>query len=111
VEPGDLTHRTETIEAERQRASWFGIQHIKLEEPRMRTLISKAAMALVAAGVIGGAATLTSAPAQAAHWHAHHHHHWHGHHYGWHHRGHCRVVVRHVWRYGHRVTVRRRTCW
>jgi hypothetical protein len=82
----------------------------------MRTLIRSAATALVAAGLIGGAATLTAAPAQAAGVHftvgGGHHHHWHGHHYGWrHHHGRCRVVVRHMWRHGHRVTVRRRSCW
>jgi hypothetical protein len=90
----------------------FGIA--SLEETRMRTLIRKAAMALVAAGLVGGAATLTPAPAKAASVHftvgEGHHHHWRRHHWRRHHHR-CRVVVTHRWRHGHRVTVRRRTCW
>ena len=83
----------------------------------MRTLIRTAAMLFVAAGLIGGAATMTATPAKAAgitvDLGARHHHHWwrHHHHRWWRHHRHCRVVVRHKWRHGHRITIRRRTCW
>jgi hypothetical protein len=41
-----------------------------------------------------------------------HHHHW-RHHHGWraYDRSHCRIVVKHRWHHGRRVTVRKRTCW
>jgi Spy/CpxP family protein refolding chaperone len=74
---------------------------------------------LVAAAVLVGAAVAAPAPSQAENFSVrignghHHHHHWdRGWHRGW--RAHardCRVVVIHKWHHGHRVTVRRKTCY
>jgi hypothetical protein len=73
-----------------------------------------AAAVLVGAMFVGGPAP---ANAYTAVWVGpgwHHGHHWRRHHHGWRHaygRGHCRVVVKHRWRHGHRIKIRKRVCW
>lgn len=79
----------------------------------MGKIVRTAAMALVAAGLFGAAAAVAPAPAKAGVYvrvgNGHHYYR----HDRWrrHHRRHCRVVVRHEWRHGRRITVRRRVCW
>lgn len=72
---------------------------------------------LVAAAVLAGATIALPATSQAESFtvrigNGHHHHHWHrGWHRGWRAHDDCRIVVTHKWRHGHRVTVRRKTCY
>lgn len=74
---------------------------------------------IIIALALSAAALAPSAPANAQNFSvtvgsgSHHHRHWdRGYHRGWRAYGyaHCRTVVTHRWRHGHRVTIRRRVC-